>query len=267
MFHWLQYYGDLNEGLCDHWDDAFAVIRDAGITAVELTIGSEQEAEHLGGLLVKRSLALPSVYAGGRLCDEDWEETAKDMIRQAKWGKGLGATLLVSNPDPIDWNKPIDKSDTQLRRQAQALRALTSELNGMGMTLAYHTHAPEMRQSAREFHHMLLATRDTGMKFCLDFHWLYRGAGDSQVAVEDLIELYGDRIVTTHIRQSHGGVWSETLEDGDLDYSILAAQVAARGYDGPLIIECAREAGTKNAPSMLDAYRKSREWVDKTFSN
>jgi inosose dehydratase len=153
-----------------------------------------------------------------------------------------------------------------LRRQASALKVLTNELKAIDMTLAYHTHASEMRQSAREFHHMLLATREVGMKFCLDFHWVYRGAGNSQVALEDVIELYGDRVATTHIRQSQGGIWSESLEDGDVDYAPLVEKLKTTGYEGPLNIECAREEGTQIASSMLEAYTKSRAWVQSTFS-
>ena len=267
MFHWSQYYGDRNEDVNEHLDEVFATLSEAGIGAWEDSLASEEAADRLGTLLAKFGLKLPSVYAGGVLHEDDWPKTVESMIQQAKWAKNLGATILVSNPNPIDWNQPIDKSDDQLRRQATALKTLTKELAGIGMTLAYHTHAPEMRQSAREFHHMLLATREEGMKFCLDFHWLYRGAGNSQVALEDLIDMYGDRIVTTHIRQSHNGIWSETLEEGDLDYGRLAKKLKDLGYRGPLGIECAREEGTAIAPSMLEAYTASRKWVEAVFIN
>ena len=53
--------------------------------------------------------------------------------------------------------------------------------------------------------------RDVGMKLCLDTHWIYRGAGNSNVALFDILKLYGDRVVSLHLRQSVGGVWSETL--------------------------------------------------------
>jgi len=43
----------------------------------------------------------------------------------------------------------------------------------------------ELRQGGREFHHMLTATNPDDVKLCLDAHWIYRGCGDSQVAVFD----------------------------------------------------------------------------------
>ena len=224
-YHWWQYYNDRGLKIGDHMDEVFGTLRDAGIESWEQAIPSEEEADRLGKLLTEYGLKLPSIYSGGKLHEDAWESTVQDMVRQALLAKGLGATMLVCNPDPISWHEELNKTDEQLRRQAKALRSLTRELGAVGMTLAYHTHSPEMRQSAREFHHMLLATREEGMKLCLDFHWLFRGAGDSQVALEDLLELYGDRVVTTHIRQSHGGVWSESLEDGDLDYAPLVSKL------------------------------------------
>ncbi len=266
-YHWWQYYNDRHEQLRDHLEEVFAILKDAGIRAWEHTIESEDEAALLGSLLPRYGLELPSIYVSGRLHEDDWEDTAKVILQQAKWGKSLGARIVVINPDPLSWNEPVDKTDDQLRCQAAALVALTNDLAASGLKLAYHTHSPEMRQAARELHHMLLATREAGMGFCLDFHWLYRGAGNSQIALEDLVELYGDRVVTTHIRQSNFGIWSESLEDGDINYVRLAARLKAAGYQGPLIIECARESGTAIAPSMLEAYRASREWLESVFED
>ena len=35
---------------------------------------------------------------------------------------------------------------------------------------------------------MLTATAAANVKFCLDAHWVFRGCGDSQVAVSDAVE-------------------------------------------------------------------------------
>ncbi len=264
-FHWSQYYYDLNKNYRENLDELFSTISGAGLNAWEDSTDSEEYAEQLGLLLRKHDLKLPSIYANSTLHTDEWEESISSVLQQAKWAKALGASIVVSNPNPISWSDPVDKTDEQLRTQAHALNVLTKELDSLGMTMAYHTHAPEMRQGAREFHHMLLATRESGMKFCLDFQWLHRGTGNSQVALEDLIELYGDRVVTTHIRQTNNGIWSESLNDGDIDYGRLVSKLNVLGYEGPLIIENAREEGTTIAPSMLAAYSDSKMWVDSTF--
>ena len=42
----------------------------------------------------------------------------------------------------------------------------------------------------------------------------------------------------------HGGVWAETLGKGDIDYTTLAAKLKEIRFGGPMITECAIEAGT-----------------------
>lgn len=95
----------------------------------------------------------------------------------------------------------------------------------MGITLAYHNHDAEMREGAREFHHMLTGTNPENVKLCLDAHWIYRGAGNSQFALFDIVELYCDRIVERHLRQSHDGIWSEVFGAGDIDYTSLTVML------------------------------------------
>ena len=85
------------------------------------------------------------------------------------------------------------------------------------MVLAYHNHDAEMREGAREFHHMLTGTDPANVKLCLDAHWIYRGSGNSQVALFDIVEIYVDRIVELHLRQSHDGIWSEVFGEGDIN--------------------------------------------------
>ena len=105
-----------------------------------------------------------------------------------------------------------------MKIQAAALDRLGGLLREMGMVLAYHNHDAELRNAAREFHHMLLGTDPQNMAFCMDVHWVYRGSGNSQVAVFDVLRLYGSRIRELHLRQSINGVWTETFCDGDIDY-------------------------------------------------
>lgn len=63
------------------------------------------------------------------------------------------------------------------------------------------------------------------MSLCLDVHWAYRGSGNSQVALFAIIKLYGHRIAELHIRQSRGGIWSETFGEGDIDYTRLTREL------------------------------------------
>ena len=115
--------------------------------------------------------------------------------------------------------------------QARALNRLGRELKERGLTLAYHFHDIELRMAARELHHMMMGTEPEMVTMCLDAHWVYRGAGNSEVARGfDIARLYADRISELHIRQSKDGIWTEAFGPGDINYSETCTIVAAVRY-------------------------------------
>ena len=120
----------------------------------------------------------------------------------------------MTNPSPIRWGGPQSKTDDQLKLQARLLSQLGARLSDLGLVLAYHNHDAELRHAAREFHHMMLGTDPSTVTLCLDAHWIYRGSGNSSVALFDVLKLYGPRISELHLRQSRDGVWTEDLCDG-----------------------------------------------------
>jgi inosose dehydratase len=134
------------------------------------------------------------------------------------------------------------------------------------MKLAYHNHDIELRNAAREFHHMMAGTDPRHVSLCLDAHWVYRGAGNSQVALLDVVKLYGARVSELHLRQSRGGVWSETLDDGDIDYTALAQALAHARVRPHLVLEIAVEKGTPKTLSPLEAHRRSVDYARRVFA-
>ncbi len=136
----------------------------------------------------------------------------------------------------------------------------------MGMTLAYHNHDAELRNAAREFHHMLLGTDPRNMAFCLDVHWVYRGSGNSQVALFDVVRLYGSRIRELHLRQSIHGVWTETFCDGDIDYRALAKRLLEMGVKPHLVLEQAPEKCTPKTMDAVESHRRSCRYAREVFA-
>lgn len=277
IYPWYQHYRRAGKQVEERLDEALADVAAAGLEAWEQSLDSDEQADALAPLLRKHGLRLTSIYAGGRLCDEHWRDAATRIVDAGERAKALGASIVVSNPAPLHENGAVcDKTDAQLRTQATALRWLTERLHDMGLTLAYHTHEPEMRCAAREFHHMMLATGPTrggagddepSMALCCDAHWLFRGAGDSNVAFADLVELYGDRIASLHLRQSHRGVWTEALDVGaDLDYAPLIATLREIDFAGPAMIETAFEPGTPTDLDLVESHRRSAEWIRQHFT-
>lgn len=245
--------------------DVLSEVAAAGLSGWEPSFQTPDEVAPLADALAAQPLTMRSCYAGGELHAARADETIARITAIAEAARPYGAQVVVVNPDPIRWGGTENKTDEQLRVQAAALERLGRQLADRGMALAYHTHDPEMRAAAREFHHMLLGTDPRYVRLCLDAHWIYRGAENSLVALLDIAGLYGDRVALLHLRQSQGGVWAETCEQGDIDYPALAAILRERGAQPLLVLEQAIEAGTPSSMPHVEAYRRSRAYIERVF--
>ncbi len=267
QYTWFNYYQREDKDWFADYDTSFKAFRLAGLAGYEPAFGSLAEVERLTPFLASHDVWMSSFYVGSTLHLPDAiESNITQALEIATAAGALGAKIVVTNPSPIAWGTQENKNDAQLTAQAAALNRLGAALRREGLTLAYHTHDPELRAGAREFHHMLLGTDPENVKLCLDAHWVYRGAGDSQVALFDIVRLYGDRIVELHLRQSHGGVWSETFGDGDIDYRRLVSVLDDRGIKPLLILEQAVEKGTPRTMSTVTALKRSLAYTADVFA-
>jgi inosose dehydratase len=242
-----------------HSDELLGEIASTGITGYEPIIQDPTELTGLQTRLDKHGLQMRSLYVNSLLHDDGKSSASiQQVLSIAEAAKTLGAQIIVTNPEPIRWGGSEDKTDAQLRHQARALNQLGESLRKVGLTLAYHNHDSELRQGAREFHHMLTATAADNVKFCLDAHWVYRGCGNSSVALFDAVEHYGDRIVELHLRQSSGGVWTESFTAaGDIDYPRLFGIMKSQSLAPHLVLEQAIEAGSQVSRNAVEAHRAS----------
>jgi inosose dehydratase len=114
---------------------------------------------------------------------------------------------------------------------------------------------------------MMLGTEEKLVKLCLDAHWIYRGAGNSNIALFDIITLYGPRIVELHLRQSQNFIWTEVFGEGDVDYASVVEYLRKRHQKPHLVLEQAVEKGSDNTLTPLEAHRKSVIQLRKMFSD
>ena len=252
-----------------HTDQLLSQIAKTGIAGYEPIIEDVVEFDGLAERLRRHRLRMDSIYVNVLLHDEDVaEENADNVVVIAKKAATLGTRIVVANPTPIRWGGKEDKTDSQLLVQGRMLNELGSRLKTHGVTLAYHNHDAELRQGAREFHHMLTATDADNVKLCLDAHWIFRGCGNSEVAVFDALAQYDRRIVELHLRQSLNGVWTESFTmQGDIDYRQIFDHLAKKQITPHLVLEQAVEAKSPMKLSVVDAHRLSHEHLRKAVES
>ena len=265
-YNWTTFYGRQNKKWGEDLDKCMADLAQTGITAYEPGLESAEDVRRLAPFLKKYNLTMPSVYVNSVLHKaEEAEKSIATVLLIADEVVKLGTKIVVTNPSPIKWGGPELKNDAELSVQAKSMEKLGIELKKKGLTLAYHTHDVELRAGAREFHHILQNTTPENVSFCFDIHWVYRGSADSQVAVFDVLKMYGSRVVELHIRQSVNGIWSETFGAGDIDYQRFANELKTLKMRPHLVIEQCVEAKTPNTMDGKQAHIKDLAMIKEVF--
>ncbi|REG82713.1 sugar phosphate isomerase/epimerase family protein [Algoriphagus antarcticus] len=238
-----------------------------GLKAYEPAIENAAMLDKLIPQMKKNGISMPSMYANSVLHDSvELEKSIQNVLEIAEVAAPFGCKILVTNPSPISWNNPVNKSDAQLKIQSKAMDRLGKLLRQKGITLAYHTHDMELRAGAREIHHVLQNTDPKNVSFCFDTHWVYRGSDNSELAVFDILRMYGDRIVELHLRQSTDGIWDETFSaSGDIDYFEFAQQLKNKKIKPHLVIEQCLEAKTAGQMDVVTAHQKDLAVVKNVF--
>jgi inosose dehydratase len=267
QYPWGTFYAREKRDFNALLDSGLAEVKASGNDGFEPGVGGLQQIEQMVPLLKKHRLEMRSLYVNSTLHDAGQaDQSIEEVLAAATKAKAAGTRIIVTNPSPIRWGGPENKTDEQLKVQAAALDRLGAGLQRMGLTLAYHNHDIELRNAAREFHHMLVGTDPAHVTLCLDAHWVYRGAGNSQVALFDVLKLYGPRITELHLRQSQNGVWTEAFGPGDIDYPRLADHLLKIGVKPLLVLEQAVEAGSSKTMNAVEAFQKSTRYTREVFA-
>lgn len=266
-YSWQVFYQREGRNFAATLDAGLQDVVASGLNGFEPGAGGTEDVRPLLPMLRRHGLEMRSLYVNSSLHETaEAERSIGQILAVAREVKPFGTRIIVTNPNPIRWGGPENKSDAQLRVQSAALNRLGRELAALKLTLAYHYHDIELRAAAREFHHMMAGTDPRYVTLCLDAHWMYRGAGNSQVALFDVVELYGHRVSELHLRQSQDGIWSEILGPGDIDYEALARALTRKKVKPHLVLEIAVETGTPRTLDPVEAHRRSAEYARRVFA-
>ncbi len=268
VYPWIVFYQREGRDFNASLDPGLADVAASGFDGFEPIINAPPDVDRLAPLLKKHGLQMRSLYVNSTLHEQDKaDDSIKAILAIAdKAKKTLGTRIIVTNPSPIRWGGQENKDDSQLEVQAAAMQKLGRQLNKAGLILAYHNHDVELRNAAREFHHMMVGTDPKYVTLCLDGHWIYRGAGNSAVALFDVLKLYGPRVTELHLRQSRQNIWSETLDEGDIDYERLARYLLDIGVRPHMVMEQAVEDGTPKTMGNVEAFRRSSDYARRIFA-
>lgn len=266
-YSWITFYERQGRDWFADLDASLREVAKSGIAGYEPSVNKPEELSLLAPLLKKHKLEMRSIYVG---CTLHKDQEAKQSLQQVKAiaaaAKPLGVKIIVTNPSPVRWGEPVDKTDAELGLQVTYLDRMGAALREQGILLAYHTHDMEMRHAAREFHHMMVATDPENVALCLEAHWLYRGSGNSQLAMFDIMRLYGSRIAEVHLRQSKNGIWAETFGEGDIDYIRLAKELLALGVRPHLVLEQCVENKSPDTMDAVAAHRQDLQYASRVFA-
>jgi inosose dehydratase len=245
--------------------DAFPAIHRAGFRRVELTAEflEPQLLEQTAYYLKKNKLQLHIAYTGGVMHDPKTVDKAiVDALEVAERARFLGAKALNVNPNPLSWQADgAVKTEEQLETQVKILNLLGNELQIRGMQLLVHQHAPEMKENAREWYYVLTHTDPKQVFIGLDVHWVLRGGQDPMTLLREA----ADRLGSLHLRNSEKGVWTESFDKGDIDYSQVADYLKEIEYSGYLVVELAYEKDTKITRPLEEDEKLSRQFAERTF--
>jgi inosose dehydratase len=267
QYPWTVFYRRDNRDFNQELDTGLGELASCGLDGYEPLANNPQEIERLGPLLKQHGLEMRSLYVNSTLHERDKAgESIDAVLAIARKAKEIGTKIIVTNPSPIRWGGPENKNDAQLKVQAAAMETLGRKLRAMGLILSYHNHDIELRNAAREFHHMMVGTDPAYVTLCLDAHWVYRGAGNSAVALFDVLKLYGSRITELHLRQSKNNIWTEAFGEGDIDYPAIAKHLTEINVRPHLVLEQAVEAGSPKTMATVEAFKKSSQYARRVFA-
>lgn len=243
--------------------DILSEISNAGYDGAEtnLTVVADKEkAKEADKLFKKYCLKPSSFYSGGSFHEASSAmATVSDILKMSEFAVELGAPSITVNPNSRTGGG--EKTDDELKIQAEYLNKLGEGLKIKEMSLVLHNHTPEIVSNAREFRSYCDLTDPEFVNVCIDTHWVYRGGVDPF----ELTEEYGSRIKAMHIRNSKDGIWMEDFGEGDIDYEAYRDLLEKINYEGWITVELAYEGQTKITKPLAENIKISRDYIRKVF--
>ncbi len=205
-------------------------------------------------LLDDHGLEVVGVHVGGEIYDpKSVADALANLGHAVEFAAAVGASFL-----PFSGKMKENKTETEMRNQAESLNKIGALAKDAGLTLAYHNHFWEIQDGAAELHYLMDNTDPAVVSFCLDVAWVYRGGGDPAAVVTEMLET--ERIGYFHLKDTTHDEWKE-LGRGVVDLPAIIRTIEAHAYDGWLVVE---QDETQLVP--VESARISRNYLRETFN-
>jgi sugar phosphate isomerase/epimerase len=243
-------------------ETVFADMSYAGIDGVELmesVLRHGDAVNKLNGLVKKYNFPVSGSSYGVHM--NMWKEEEHNKILEdvrlvvprlkAVGGKTFGISVGESS---------AEKTEKQLDAQADVLKKVIAVCTDNGIEPNLHNHTYEVANGLHDLKGTLARIPD--VKLGPDLNWLIRAGVDPV----DFINTYGKQIVYMHIRDQYAnGTWTEYLGQGATDFAAIATALKAQGFAGSAAIELAFPNDFIPANPLKEDWKKSRQFVKKTF--
>ena len=244
-------------------DTVFSDLSYAGIEGVEIMEGQlrhDDSVERINGLIKKYKLPVSgsSYGVGFGMWDAAQHKTILDDINIVvpRLGQVGGKTFGIS----VGSKKDGLKTEAELDAQADILKKIRVICEDYGIEANLHNHTYEVENDMHDLKGTLKRIPD--FRLGPDLNWLIRGGIDPV----DFINTYRNQIVYLHIRdQYEDGTWSEYVGQGDTDFEPIAAALKAQNFNGQAAVELAFPNDFMPKNELKEDWKKSREFVEKTF--
>jgi inosose dehydratase len=233
-----------------------------GYEGTQLDAGLPEGAE-LRAIFADRRIRLAEVYAAlpASMAGLGPDALAIGRERLRLLVEGDGDVLCVAldgSPDRdaraggADVDETPRLTDAAWQGLADVLHTLADDTTAAGRRLAFHPHAGTYVETPAEVERLVAATDSTRVGICLDVGHYLVGGGDPVAAIERL----GERVTHVHLKDVDPAVHArlsagalsglgEAVDEriftelgaGSLDLLGVLRVLAARGYDGWLMVE------------------------------
>lgn len=232
-------------------EDALGVVREAGLTTVEVWAEGVHLDPRAGGYqpapvrrVLARGLAVVSVHlpfhavSEGAPADartDDWVGLCTETLHRAV---AIGARTAVAHP--VIHQDPGEPEQLGVRRLTGAVRRIASTAADLGLRLAVENMHPLRGPTLRSVTEILTALGDTtpSAGLCLDVgHAIFNGYTGPRLG--DEVRAAGGRLLSTHVHDSDRVGADPHLIPGDgiADWPAFISALTDIGYPGRFVLE------------------------------